>query len=85
MSKPLYHRWVYSPRTDKVTMSDNKETHPARVRTHGDLAKEIDDSNAIHGYAFRIGGGYRILGYDHKPLTDPFIKRRVEKELTNVK
>lgn len=85
MSEPLYYRFVYSPRTDKVSLSHNREGHPARVRTHGDLAREVDDSNAIHGYAFRIGGGWRIVGYDHKPLTDPYVKRKVERELHNVK
>ena len=85
MNEPLYHRWVFSPRTGDVTLSHNKEGHPAFVRTHGDLAEEVSDPDAVHGYVFRVKGGYRVLDYAHNPVEDGYIKRQVTLKLAQEK
>lgn len=78
---PIYIKWVYSPNTDNVTIAHYKETHPAFTRTHSDLANEVNDHHATHGFAFKIGNGWRILDYDFGPLEDPYVKEKVAKEL----
>lgn len=85
MNEPLYHRWVFSPRSGQVTLSHNKEGHPAFVRTHGDLSEEVGDPDAVHGYVFRLKGGYRVLDYAHNPVEDAHIKREVIKKLNQEK
>jgi hypothetical protein len=77
LSEPVYYRWAMAPSSGEVYMAHNHEDHPSRVRTHGDLAAEISEANAPHGYAYRIDGGWRLLDYEHKPLTDPYVKNRV--------
>lgn len=85
MTEPLYYRWVLSPRTGEITLSHNKDRHPAFIRTHGDLASEVGDPDAVHGYVFRIKGGYRVLDYAHNPVDDPYLKREVIKKLAQEK
>lgn len=80
MAKPVYYRWVFSPSDGQVRLSHNKESHPALIRTHKDLANDANEHGCVHGYAFQVGGGrYRILDYSHRALVDPFIKAAVKK------
>ena len=76
-----YYRWVFNPSNSEVTLSHNKEGHPAFIKTHGDLSREVNHPEAVHGYIFKIKGGWRLLDYAHKPIDDPYIKRRVMKAI----
>lgn len=78
---PLYYRWALAPSTGDVILSHNHEAHPARVRTHTDLAAEVNEPGASHGYAYRIKGGWRLHDYDHKAIEDPFVHAQVVKAL----
>jgi len=79
MASPVYYRWVFSPSDSQVRLSHNQEGHPAHIRTHKDLANEANEHGCVHGYAFKVGGGYRILDYAHKTLVDPYIRGHVKK------
>lgn len=79
--KPLYYRFAYCPSDGRVLVSHNHEGHPAEVRTHGSLAQEANEPGVVHGYAYPIGGGWRIHDYEHKPLTDPYVKAQVSRAL----
>lgn len=77
MTKPLFYLWVFHPQTAHVTLTHDWEGHPAHTKTHGDLARELNEPNLYHGYAYRIKGGWRVTDYDHKPVEDPFVKAKV--------
>ena len=81
MAQPVYYRWVFSPSDGQVRLSHNNEGHPANIRTHADLASEANEHGCVHGYAFRVHGGYRVLDYSHSTLVDPFIRERVKKAI----
>lgn len=76
--KPAYVRFVFNPTDGEVELSHNHEGHPAHAPTHRDLA----DGHSVHGYAYRIQGGWRVTDYEHKPLNDTFIAARVVDRLT---
>jgi hypothetical protein len=76
MVRPLYYRFVLKPSDGSVVLSHNDETDPAHVRYHGDLANEIREQG-VHGFAYRIGKGWRLTDYEHKPIDDPFVRRQV--------
>ena len=78
---PVYWRWVFSPSDGQVRLSHNDEGHPANVRTHADLASEANEHGCVHGYAFRVHGGYRVLDYSHNTFVDPFIRARVKEAI----
>lgn len=76
-SPPLYYRFVYNPSDASVELSHNWEDHPAHVRYHHDLASENEGDNLYHGYAYRIGNGWRLTDWDHKPVQDKFVQAQV--------
>lgn len=78
---PIYYRFALKPSDGSVLLSHNQEGHPARVRTHADLAQEGNEPGMVHGYAYRIRGGWRLHDYEHRPLTDPFVKAQVSKAI----
>lgn len=80
MDRPLYFRWTFSPQTNSVALSHNGEDHPANIRYHTDLAREIGP-DSVHGYAYRIGRGWRLTDWDHRPLDDPYVSASVLREL----
>lgn len=80
---PMYYRWVFSPNTAEVDVSYNDEAHPTEVNTHGDLARARGEANLVHGYATRIGGGWRLTDWEHRPVSDPFIVAHVVNRLNS--
>jgi hypothetical protein len=74
---PTYYRWVFKPEDASVELSHNGEDHPAWVRYHTDLK----DGDSHHGYAYRIGGGWRLTDWEHKPLDDPYVVSSVLRKL----
>lgn len=82
---PLYWRFCFKPSDGSVLLSHNQETHPTEVKTHGSLALEANEPGLVHGYAYRIHGGWRLHDYEHRPLTDPFIKAQVAKALARTR
>ena len=78
---PIYYLWVYDPQEDKVRVEHNEGKHRATKIDHGRLAEETPHPGRVHGYAYRIRGGYRITDWDHSPVSDPHIKVLVQDEL----
>jgi hypothetical protein len=78
---PVYYLWVFDPDTGEVIVEHNEGVDPIEVHDHGDLARLVANPNRVHGYAYRIRGGWRITDWEHKPLGDPFILKRVVKSL----
>ena len=73
---PMYYRWVFSP-VKGVSLGSNNDLHPALVPYHRDLAGKDGGQDLMHGYAYRIGNGWRLTDYEHKPVEDPFIVKQV--------
>lgn len=80
MDRPIYYRFAFKPSDGSVALSHNGETDPANVRYHGDLANEIGEP-AVHGYANRIGKGWRITDYENKPILDRYVVAQVVRAL----
>lgn len=80
VSKPLYHRWVFSP-SKGVTIGTNSDDHPALVKYHQGLGSEINDTDLVHGYAYPIGNGWRLTDYEHQAVEDPYIINQVVRRL----
>ena len=78
---PIYCLWVYDPQEDKVHVEHNEGRHRAEAIDHGQLAERVPHPGRVHGYAYRIRGGYRITDWDHRPVADPHIKEAVLDEL----
>lgn len=72
--RPLYYRFAFDPQSGEVELAHNRETHPAYIRHHGDLA---GNGGMVHGYAYRIGNGWRLTDYDDKPFNDNYIRTKV--------
>jgi hypothetical protein len=75
---PLYYRWVFSPASGEVTLAHNLEDDP---KLHGDLARERNEPGLVHGYAYRIGGGWRLTDWEHRPVEDPYVVAQVMRKL----
>jgi hypothetical protein len=80
---PLYWLWVFDPTEDRVIVEHNRDRHRADHVTHQDLADKVPHPSRVHGYAYRIQGGYRITDWDHKALKDPHIMKAVRDALRN--
>ena len=74
---PLYYRFVLHPDTGQVELGANTDDHPALVPYHEELAGKVNRPNLIHGYAYRLNGGWRLTDWEHKPLEDHFVASRV--------
>lgn len=77
---PLYYRWVFTPEQG-VTLSSNDDDHPSRVPYHTDLGGLVDQQAPYHGYAYRIGDGWRLTDWEHGAVEDPFIAAQVVRAL----
>lgn len=80
-SGPIYHLWAYDPFNDKVHLEHNEGRHRADAIDHSHLADRIPSPDRVHGFAYRIKGGYRITSWDHRPVDDQHILKLVEKAL----
>jgi hypothetical protein len=78
ISDPLYYRWVFSPASGEVTLAHNLDDDP---KLHGDLAREQNEPGLVHGYAYRIGGGWRLTDWEHRPVEDPYVVAQVMRKL----
>jgi hypothetical protein len=81
-SGPVYFLWVFDPQNDEVHVLHNENRHPAEAMDHSNLAERVPHPDRIHGYAYRIVGGFRITDESHRPVADPHVKRLVENALT---
>lgn len=81
-TRPMYYRWVYSP-TKGVTLGSNGDDHPALVPYHQGLGGVVDGQDLMHGYAYRIGNGWRLTDYEHKAVEDPFVVNQVVSALND--
>lgn len=80
LAHPLYTRWVYSPATKEVAIEDNNGD-PLDVKYHGDMAREINEPNLVHGYATRIDNGWRLTDWESDPITDHNVIAQVMRKL----
>lgn len=78
---PTYWLWVFDPQEDKIILEHNEDRHPAHHITHKDLAELVPHPDRIHGYAYRIHGGWRITEDDHGAVDDPHVKHLVVQAL----
>jgi hypothetical protein len=82
---PLYFLWVFDPHNDEVILEHNEDRHAADHIDHGHLAERVPHPERVHGFAYRIQGGWRITTADHRPVDDPHIKEHVRKALQKEK
>lgn len=78
---PVYHLWVFHPEDDSVSLHNNHGEHPAEHITHGQLRQRHHHPETVHGYAYRIRGGWRITDDENHPIRDPHIVERVTQAL----
>lgn len=78
---PVYYAWVFDARDARVHLSDDHEK-PRRDKDHHDgLAKKVNHHpGRVHGYAYRIRGGWRITDVEHKAV-DHFVAKQVVKSI----
>lgn len=81
MDQPLYYRFLFDPQDGEVTLSSNDEDHPAHVRYHLDMAEQTGAAQPYHGYAYRVGRGWRLTDWEHNAIDDPFINAAVLRAL----
>lgn len=80
-NEPVYHLWVYDPSEDKVHLEHNDGRHAAEHIDHSHLALRVVHPDRIHGFAYRIRGGYRITDWEHRPVKDVHVLRQVKNAL----
>lgn len=78
---PLYYLWVYDPDEDKAHVVHNEGRHRADYIDHEELGRKVVHPERVHGYAYPIGGGFRITDWDHRPVDDPHIAEVVRRVL----
>lgn len=78
---PIYHFWVFHPEDDTVSIHHNQGKHPAEHVTHGHLRQMHHHPETLHGYAYRIHGGWRITDDEHRAITDPHVVEKIVKAL----
>lgn len=76
-SGPIQYLWVYDPLTNKVTVDDNEDKHPAERITHKDFMPDVTHESAVRGFAYKIKGGWRITDRDSREVPDPYINKLV--------
>jgi hypothetical protein len=79
---PIYYLWVFDPQEDKVILEHNEGRHPAQHIDHSHLEDLVPHPDRVHGYAYRIRGGYRVLDARHRAVEDPHVRRLVFNALT---
>ena len=82
---PVYYLWVFDPHEDKVHLEHNHGRHPAQRIDHAGLAERVPHPDRIHGYAYKIVGGFRITDWEHRPVEDPHVRKLVELALKGEK
>lgn len=82
---PIYFLWVFDPETGEVTLEHNEGRHAAEHVDHGHLAERVVHPDRVHGFAYKIRGGWRVTTWEHRPVDDPFILRKVKQALGGYK
>lgn len=72
---PVYYRWTFSPRTG-VSLGHNEGDLDAFVQ-YREGSSDSDDK----GYAYRIGNGWRLTDWEHRPVEDPYVVSQVVRKL----
>lgn len=78
---PIYWLWVYDPHEDKVHLEHNEGRHRADHIDHSHLALRVPHPDRVHGFAYRIRGGFRITTWEHRPVEDSHVLKLVERAL----
>lgn len=78
---PVYFLWVFDPQEGEVHLEHNEGRHAAEHVDHSHLAERIVHPERVHGFAYRIRGGWRVTDWEHRPVDDPFILRKVKSAL----
>lgn len=78
---PLYYLFMYDPYDDKVYVEHDKGEHRADVKTHKDLALKSPHPDKVFGYVYRLKSHWRVTDWDHKPIKDPYILRKVKAKI----
>lgn len=78
---PIYYLWVYDPHEDKVHVEHNEDRHPADHVDHSHLGERVPHPDRVHGFAYRIRGGWRITTDDHRTVDDPHVLEAVRLKL----
>lgn len=76
-SPPFKWLWVFNPMDASVHLTHNEDRHPAHHVTHKDIAPEATHPGRLEGYAFHIGGGWRIMTIEGKVVDDPYITEKI--------
>lgn len=75
--KVLYYLWTYGANTGKVLL-DTDDSRPRKDhRYHEHMGEDHEDTDLIHGYAYRIKDGWRITDIEHNSLDDGHIKLEI--------
>jgi hypothetical protein len=72
---PVYYRWTFSPRTG-VSLGHNEGDLDAFVQY-----REGSSDSDTNGYAYRIGNGWRLTDWEHRPVEDPYVVSQVVRKL----
>ena len=78
---PVYYLWVFDPHNDRVILAHNRDKKPADHADHVELAKQVPHPERVHGYAYRIRGGWRVTTWAHVSVDDPHVLEVVRKKL----
>ncbi len=80
--KAIYHVWVLDPQTGSVHLSDDHDKPRRHKGHHDELAKKVGHHpDRVHGYAYKIRGGWRITDWEHKPV-DRYVAKKVIEALS---
>jgi hypothetical protein len=82
---PVYYLWVFDPHEDKIILEHNYGKHRAEHVDHAKLAERVPHPDRVHGYAYKIVGGFRITDYEHRPVEDPHVLKKVKDALVGAK
>ena len=75
--RPFYYLWTFDPTDSKVYVGHNENRHPADALSYEDLAPHVTHPDRVHGFAYAIKGGWRIVDENDNKIPDPYIERRV--------
>lgn len=71
--KTLYYSWLFFPKDASVELHHPGETDRANRKYH---LEHNSDPDTVHGYAYRIKGGWRVTDWEHKTC-DKYIANQV--------
>lgn len=78
---PAFYTWLFDPVEGEVELHDN-EGHALDTPSHNDLAEKYPHPDRVHGYAYRIIGGWRITDWEDKSIEDRHVLKKVQQALS---